>query len=200
MNRRAKVLLLILSIGLIGSVAGGIEWYQTTETEVYEDTDELVVEVENERVDTLAIAETQSVATAEEDGAVLSAVYSPESSVSTTYLGVVWKIPDGFWYDTRLQIETNETQYASFGEPFTTSYSSSRVFDCEPDVIAAGTHIQLDYPLGCETAKIDTLIHAVGGASNETVEFEVRLTSSSMTGDSIEATATFEIEYSDSEL
>jgi len=198
MNKWSKVLLLTFFIGLIGSVAGGIEWHQTTDFSIYEDEneDELIMELGDEPVDSIEIADTQTMTTTERDDAVLATIHPPESSVPATRLSVVWSLPEGLWYDVQLVIEPAKPDSASFSDPVTNTYSDARFSGGEPNDVSTNSQIFMDFPLGSDHAATGTLIQAQQAASNETIEYETRLTAHSLTGESIEVTSPFEIEYS----
>ncbi|EMA46463.1 hypothetical protein [Halobiforma nitratireducens] len=195
MTRRTIAVALLIAIVLLGTAAGVVGWYQTTALTVEQSDDRLEIHAGDEHVETIELTDAQEVATATHDDAELTVVYVADSEVSATALIVVWDLHEnGFWHDVELEVTPAETGFASFGEPATTQYSDGWLTS-EPDTAEPGSQLHVDYPRGWDHGYTATTTFASTDASNETVAFEARLTGDSLTGDPVELTVPFEVDY-----
>jgi hypothetical protein len=195
-SKRAKLLLAVLVVLSIGSVAVGAEWHSTTELAVSERSSGLTLDSGGQQVDTLGTDDDLAVSSAEGDQTTLSAVYVPNSSVQRTELTVVWSLPDGIWYSTRVEIESTSPRQTRVHAPTLTTYSDNLVVGT-PSTTSADSGVRVDYPLGSGHGRIDTLVTAFAPASDGTVRHEVRLTARSITGQSLETSISFNTSYGD---
>ena len=201
MDRRTKIAVLILAIGLLAvGAVGAAGWYQSSSLTVDEDDDAFSVVANGEVVDTIGNPDTRTIETVREDGAELTAVYVAESSVQSTHHVIVWNIePDGFWHDVRIRIDPGEDQASSFGWIESTSYADHRLLGGDPETVQRSPQKQLAYPSGVDSGRVDVLIHNTdpAGVDGQTHEFTVELSAQSATGDTISVSVPVEIEYAD---
>lgn len=194
MSWRTLALLAVLIGGVIVGVFGGVAWYETPHVAVEKDDSTIVVTTDGSPIDTLGSADTQAISTNETNGALLSVIHVPESSVQTTSLIVLWRLPVGFWYDAQLQIQPKTAESAWVSEPVTVQYEESR-FVGDPTTQTTGSQTHVSFPLAFDHGRTDTQVHVVDDTANQTVPVKIELTARSLSGDTRAVSTTVEVVY-----